>query len=285
MTAASNAEICRRAKVALRRALGGPAPELTFDADGRLAKLDDNLVKGVTPSIFEADFQADGGDEMHGEMRAPHASSALAVNAFSRWRADPHLLHFAGHRGFTAIRFEQQYQTGLGGVPAYFDTFAEAGEVAFGVEVKCLEYLTRPSPKYLQGFAETIEAAYAKHGPAGRGWLGMVTRLKSTPEHHKVLFTAQLVKQALALADRNPRSPACLVYLFWEPSNWREFDVFRQHHAELNELADQVGDDRVSFDFQSFTTLFRQWTTEREPSWIGEHAAALLGRYDVPIQD
>jgi hypothetical protein len=113
----------------------------------------------------------------------------------------------------------------------------------------------------------------------------MVTRLKSTPEHDKVLFAAQLVKQALALANRSPGSPACLVYLFWEPSNRSEFEVFRQHHAELKELADQVGDDRVSFNFQSFTTLFRQWTTEREPSWIGEHATALLGRYGVPIQD
>ena len=211
-------------------------------------------------------------------MRAPHASSALAVNAFALWRSDPHLLQFADRRGFTAIRFEQQCPTGLDGTPAYFDLFAEAEGASFGVEIKCLEYLTRPAPKYLQGFTEAIEAAHARFGASTHGWLGRVQLLRSTPDHYEVLFAAQLVKQALALSYCNPQSQVSLAYLFWEPSNWRDYDVFRRHHAELDDLAGAVTGDHVSFWFQSFTALFRQWQVQSSPPWCRERSSRALRR-------
>jgi hypothetical protein len=282
MTNGSPDELYKRAKAALRRGLETCGKELNFDQHGLASRLEDNLLEGVTPSLFEADFQADGGEEMRGEMRAPHASSALAVNAFSPWRADPHLLRFAEHHGFARFSFEQQLPTAFGGVPAYFDAFASVGGDPVGVEIKCLEYLTRPSPKYLQGFTETIESAYARHGPGGTGWLGLVSQLKTKPEAFGVLFAAQLVKQALALAGVS-RPRASLVYLYWEPSNWSEFELFRQHRAELADLAQKAAGDRVGFAYQSFTTLFHQWSRQPEPSWLSPHAKALLSRYDVAI--
>jgi hypothetical protein len=272
-----------RAKAALCRGLINTKGRVSLDAEGSVAELQDNLVDGVSPSLFQADFWTDGGEEMQGEMRAPHASSALAVNTFSRWRAEPHLLRFAGREGFTAFRFEQQLPTGLGGVPAYFDAFGEQGQHVVGAEIKCLEYLRKPSPKYLQGFAETIEAACEKHGPATHGWLGVATRLKSTPDACKVLFAAQLVKQALALASHKPRSQATLVYLYWEPSNGKEFDLFVRHRAELKDLAQRVAGDRIGFEFQSFAALWHQWSVLADPPWLAPHARALIRRYDVPI--
>ena len=127
MTDASPDELYQRAKAALRRGLETCRGRVSFDQHGLASDLEDNLVSGVTPSLFEADLQADGGEEMHGEMRAPHASSALAANAFSPWRADPRLLRFADRQGFATFKFEQQLPSGFGGVPAYFDTFATVG--------------------------------------------------------------------------------------------------------------------------------------------------------------
>jgi hypothetical protein len=139
MTDASPDELYQRAKAALRRGLESCGKGLNFDQHGLASRLEDNLLQGVTPSLFEVDFQADGGEEMRGEMRASHASSALAVNAFSPWRTDPHLLRFAEHQGFDSFRFEEPLPTAFGSVPAYLDAFATAGGDPVGVEIKCLE--------------------------------------------------------------------------------------------------------------------------------------------------
>jgi hypothetical protein len=110
----------------------------------------------------------------------------------------------------------------------------------------------------------------------------LVSQLKTKPQAFGVLFTAQLAKQALALAGvSGPR--ASLVYLYWEPANWSEFELFRQHRAELAELAQKASGDRVGFAYQSFTMLFHQWASQPEPSWLSPHAKALLRRYDVAI--
>jgi hypothetical protein len=110
----------------------------------------------------------------------------------------------------------------------------------------------------------------------------MVSRLKTKPDAFKVLFAAQLVKQALALAGA-PGPRASLVYLYWEPSNWGEFELFGEHRAELADLARRTAGDRVGFAYQSFTALFHQWANQPEPSWLSPHAKALLLRYDVAI--
>ena len=51
---------------------------------------------------------------------------------------------------------------------------------------------------------------------------------------YRYLDAAQLVKHSLGLMRGCPQ--AMLVYLYWEPRNWREFREFREHREEIADL-------------------------------------------------
>ena len=281
-----NAAILERARVALVEGLRNARPGAQVDLQGRTADLADNLPAGVEYAWFESDFLESTGPEFEEEMRVVHASSALAVNVFGPWRPDPSALPLTGTSGFTGIRFDNICPT-LDGPPAYLDFFAERPGVVVGIEIKCLEYLSRPSPKYEQLYREAYELAARKitDRRAHSGWFDEIRKLQRNPNQYQALFAAQLIKQFIALTELPTHPEATLLYLYWEPRNWLDFEAFRMHREELRRFAEGVGkdEDGVRFRHQSLTELWTAWSQRDRPEWIARHAAWLKARYDVAI--
>jgi hypothetical protein len=283
----SRQALFERARQALVRGLQEVRPAVSVDADGRTPRVQDNLADGIERSWYDADFIESTGADFETEMREVHASSALAVNAFAPWRPYPSHLLLTGRTGFRAIRFDKICPTPLDGPPAYLDAFAEAPGAVVGIEIKCLEYLVAPSPKYLRSYEEANAQALRDitDERAGSGWFDEIKLSQRDPNAIRFLFAAQLIKQFIALTHQFPKADKTLLYLYWEPTNWQDFDLFRSHRAELGRFAAAVTarDAGVRFRHQTFAELFSAWVRQPQPAWLAAHARWLASRYTVAI--
>ena len=125
--------IATRCRHALHQALMTYSPATRFDSQGYVVDLRDNLLPGIDLDTIRPDFEAGAGHELEGKMRAPHSSSALAVNTFGRWRRDPTSLRLQGETGFESLRCEAQCSTGLGGTAPHLDVLAVSRDAVVAV--------------------------------------------------------------------------------------------------------------------------------------------------------
>ena len=243
-----------------------------IDAKGYVESVEDNLLPGVSLDMFQDDLEGGSGNELEGKFKAVHSSSALAVNCFAPFKKDPSKLFLAGKTGFTKIQFEKQCPTGLGGTPPNLDLVAESDTDVVGVESKFLEYLT---PK-----RSHFATSYRKDNlpQAEDCWLDLIEELKKSDPQN--LDAAQLVKHYLGLRKQYPNKNITLLYLFWEPKNWQDFEVFKQHRKEINAFAEKVKDSAVSFISQSYPVLFEAW---RGKGLLVKHVEELQKRYQMTI--
>ncbi|HYF94980.1 MAG TPA: hypothetical protein VD969_22420 [Symbiobacteriaceae bacterium] len=261
-----------------RRALAGALCETrgttVFDPeqDGYVFRLADNLVNGVTVEQIRPFFDKAAGHELDGKMRAAYSSSALAANSFTPWLADPGRLALAGESGFRSLEFEAVCPTGLAGTAPHLDLLAKGADAVVGVESKCIEYLDAHRD---QGFAESYEPVLAPH----RALRAVAADL----DGYLHLNAAQLVKHMLGLFHTYPEKPATLLYLFWEPVNWREWQVFADHRAEVRLFARTVAGGPVAFRAMTYRQLWDEWSLAAGPAWVEAHAECLRDRYEVRI--
>jgi hypothetical protein len=263
----------QRAKARLLESARAAQPSAAFDRDGYASRLEENLIAGVSRVQFEADYQAGAGRELGGKMRAAHSSAALVVNTFAPWRAAPGRMTVGGLGGFQALRFEAVYPTGLGGTPPHLDVEA-TGACTLVVESKLVEYLTC-KPAAFSAAYDTI-ADSRRESP----WFGAIAKLRSNPTAYRYLDAAQLVKHSLGVMRACPQ--ATLVYLYWEPLNWRAFREFGEHRAEIAELQEVVGAATPALRAMTYAELWEEWLMDAD-DWGRAHVDRLRQRYEVAI--
>lgn len=274
-----------RAHRALRNGFHRVRGAIEVDAGGTAARLDDVLIDGVARDSFEADFAASHGPEFEGELRRLQAPSTLAVNCFGPWRREAEKLVLAGETGFSQIGFGRSLATGLAGPATLLDLVAESPAVAIGVEIKLLEYLRPPEA----GDAESCRQAVAQalreisdRRTASR-WFEQLRLAQDRPDAYQALFVAQLLGHYIALTHCFPDRRKVLLYLYWEPTNWRDFAAFKRHRDEVDRFAAAVEGDEVAFRAQSFPEMWAGWAKAAEPAWLRAHARRLLARYELPM--
>lgn len=264
-----------RSRQALINALARTRGTTVFDPqkDGYVARLDDNLVDGVSVDLIRPFFEKGAGHELNGKMRAAHSSSALAVNSFTPWLADPGRLALAGWSGFECLAFEAVCPTGLAGASPHLDVLAENAECVIGVESKCLEYV---DPHRQQEFADSYDALLEQYPVLER----VAAEAASNYVH---LNAAQLVKHMLGLLRTYPDKQATLIYLFWEPINCREWQTFGDHRDEVGRFARAVVGGPVLFRAMTYRHLWDEWSLQAGPAWLAAHVEHLRDRYEVEI--
>ena len=260
-----------------RQAIGQRFQEISaekLDARGYVARPEQNLLPGVRLEDFRADLEQGSGDELAGKFCAAHSSSALAVNTFGPWRQNPQSLRLLGQTGFTALQFERKCPTGLRGIPPNLDLLLESPGAVIGVESKFLEILTPKPPKFTHSYQPEklpqLEPCWAK----------LMESLSKSPEQY--LDAAQLVRHYLGLRHQPEfrGRNIYLLYVFWEPENWRDFPEYRRHRIELAAFQEAVRDSEVTFVWHSYPDLWRQW---QELGLESEHVRALQARYLLKI--
>jgi hypothetical protein len=255
-----------------------------------VVNLNDNLLSGVNPELFTADFAKGAGKELQWNVRfgnqeppkmhAAHSSAALVVNTFGPWKQDPSLLILAGHTGFDTIRFEAKCPTGLSGLPPHLDVLGSLRKPRrVGVESKCTEFLSGHKTKFAPSYDSLTRLSSAK------AYFDLIGPLRSSPGEYKHLDAPQLIKHALGLATCFPSESVTLLYLFWEPLNWERFIEFKSHREEIHKFANAVSGSPIQFMWMSYPELWATWasTTNEQPRWLNAHITALKERYEFNL--
>ncbi|MGD9783026.1 MAG: hypothetical protein AB7V14_12885 [Kiritimatiellia bacterium] len=270
---AADLSTAERAKKAIQRRFSEIAAE-QLDDRGYAASSELNLLPGVRMEDVRADLAQGSGQELDGKFRAAHSSSALAVNAFGPWRKNPQALSLLGKTGFDFLQFEKQCPTGLGGIPPNLDLVVAGTDTVIGVESKFLEILAPKPPKFADSYSREN---LPQMEPS---WWYLMNALKAGPDQY--LDAAQLVRHYLGLRNQPEfqGKKIVLLYVFWEPENWRDFPEYRRHREELAAFQEQVKDSAVTFIWTTYPELWDQWTA------LGlspDHVKELRKRYGLSI--
>ena len=68
--------------------------------------------------------------------------------------------------------------------------------------------------------------------------------------------------------------------MFWEPVNWKEIEVCRQHRKELEAFAEKVSGSTISFRWMTYSQLWEEWSAI--PA-LAQHTSNLKARYEVQL--
>lgn len=268
---------------AFARALKKSRPEVSLSPVGYVGSIDDNLVTGVERRQFEDDLAQGDGNELAEKFLAAHSSSALAVNSFAPFKDVPSDLVLGRLVGFESVKFERKCPTGIrGGTPPNLDLVASNADRVVGVESKCLEYLrsrstTQTGSAFQTAYFEQIRDA-RRRGP----WFQAMRNFShSEPFLH--LDAAQLIKHAFGLAHCFKERRVTLLYLFWEPSDAADFQIFAFHRSEIARFSQTVEGGFPCFRAMSYPELWSLWSEKIRPPWLIAHAANLRKRYLMPL--
>ncbi len=250
-----------------------------------------NLIPGVFFSESREDYELGKGSELIGrkgqppKMSAMFSSSALVVNTFGPWRTDPSTLRLKSYPAFQSLRFEAACPNGLKqysprATDPHLDVLLKSPDVVLGIESKCVEYLL---PKEA-AFSKTYDKISDERSCSR--WFQYIEVLRVNSRQYHYLDVSQLIKHALGLsytyAGKQQGSPA-LLYLFWEPTNWNNFDEFKRHRDEIERFSVAMSDDALRFEALSYFELWEDWQRNPSPDWLSQHVKNLLARYAVEI--
>ena len=245
-----------------------------LDSLGYLSDYSDALLEGVHPDAFVADLMTGAGNELEGKFRAPHSSSALAVNAFGWFAGKPGLASLAGHEGLDLVGFEQKFPTGLARAqPPNLDVVLHGSSGLVAVESKCLEYLSPKEAKFSPRYREEI-VDERRDGP---WYTEMIRLMEEGRSSYRHLDVAQLIKHALGLSYRQ-EGDMTLVYVWWEPANADENRVFAAHRDEIRQFAERIGGGSLDFAAVSYPELWSEWASSPNED-LQRHSENLHRRY------
>ena len=248
----------------------------------------ENFLDSVDESQIDEVFgQVGGGDgseltSKNGRIKfgAAHSSSALAANVFGAWVGQADGLTVAGMGGFSEVRFEEKFPTGLTGNAPNLDVWLPSFEGPVAIESKFTEYLESKQADFKDSYEGLVDEI------ADGSWTSLYIDLKANPLLYDRIDVAQLVKHYLGLrraVDGGKFETVILLYLFWEPSNASEISEFAAHRENLLEISSRVGDPAVSFKYLSYSDLWAEWATGDRPDWLADHIAELRTRYDISV--
>ena len=242
---------------------------------GYVSCLENNLLPSMKLSAdVYRELEGGSGNELQEKFKALHSSSALTVNAFAKWKSNTTDLFLCGKNGFKSLTFEKKCPTGLGGTPPNLDVFLDNDHLLIAVESKFLEYLT---PK--KGF---FSASYTRDNlpQSEEACWYLIDRIKEQPKQH--LDAAQLIKHYIGLRNLPLArgKEIVLLYLFWEPKNWKDFEVFHRHRGEISDFASYFDELSVKFIYQSYSELWDEWEQHYENT---THVRELRERYYLII--
>jgi hypothetical protein len=244
-------------------------------SDAALARIIEDLSHGDG-----AELTAD--DQGRAKACAAYSSCALAVNTFGGWQGERlRSLRLLGEEGFSRLRFEAKFPTGMRGKSPNLDLVAERGRSLIAVESKCLEYLTPKPPEFRDSYAAQFEEI------ASPTWLSRFKATARVPQEASPLDAAQLLRHYLGLKHAIVRGSAqyesaTLLYLYWEPTNATDFPEFAAHRRAIDEFAAGLEDPHVGFASQSYPELWATWRPGAS-AWLAALLAQLDGRYSVSL--
>lgn len=234
---------------------------------------------------IENEIRAAGGQELKPRGAAPpkfcacYSSSALCVNHFAPIHENPGLFSLLNHDGFEAAQFEKVIQTGVPKGDPNLDFYLESKDVVVGIESKMLEFLNLKLPDQKNSLGKYVaRPEYLRYLPSG--YLDILEFYRKESKQLN-LDVSQLLKHGMALIKlgKDLGKHPVLVYLYWLPTNWFQFQVYHSHLAEIQEFKVFVSP-FIEFHALSYLDL---WTHYQSDPSFGGHFLQVRGRYEFSI--
>lgn len=180
-----------------------------------------------------------------------------------------------GRSSFSSLVLERKCPSGLDGTPPNLDVVLQSAEEVIAIESKLTEFLERKVAAF-GASCDTI-SDWRRH----TGWFKEFQALRQSPHNYSCLDAAQLIKHFFGLAHSFPETPCTLIYLYWEPLDWSDYEKFHCHRKEINEFAVRVQESRIRFRALSYLDLWKEWEGMADCEWLKLHVANLRKRYGV----
>ena len=122
----------------------------------------------------------------------------------------------------------------------------------YGIESKFLELLSKKEQKFSE--------SYITHDfkNADEYWLNSLNHYFYSKKKY-YFNAAQIIKHYLGLSNCYEDFSKTIVYLFYEPSNYNQFNEYIQHRAEIIEFISLIDKSSTGFIYMSYNELWDQW--------------------------
>lgn len=271
----------------------GKSLKMKIDSKGYLETNEDNLVE-----IFDEweNIKKELGEGQGGELvpdkngvikfNAVHSSSALGVNNFASFKQHYEKFTFLNYSKFTEASFEKKLPTGIS--TPNLDFYLETNYEIIGFESKFTEYLTPKLPNYknnLDKYLHNSKLNYLSksfHDDLIKHFINSPNKLH--------LDVSQLIKHGIGIINRaqskykfglnSMLTQPILVYIYWEPNNWYNFEIFRKHTDEIEEFKKLV---QPFFTFIPLSYL-DFWKLYENDRLFGSHIEKVKKRYFIELK-
>ncbi|WP_417356909.1 PGN_0703 family putative restriction endonuclease [Flavobacterium sp.] len=236
----------------------------------------DNLMfdKGLWDK-FQHEFVNGQGSELKSKFNAVHSSAALCVNNFALFKEKFKEVSFCEYSDFTEAVFEKKLPTGIS--TPNLDFYLENKDFIIGIESKFTETLSKKLPNQNQNLEKYLNRSQLNYLDTSFNRL-INYYIKCTEKKH--LDCAQLIKHAIGLikAGKEKKKPV-LVYLYWLPKNYNEFEVFKKHSEEVVEFTCKIKEliDFIPMSYLDF------WNTYQKQEIMRKAVENLRKRYEFDI--
>lgn len=262
---------------------------LNPDANGYVQLTSENLVEQFTNwAEIESELGGGQGSELKADangvvkFNAVHSSSALCVNNFAPFKLHKHKFSFLGSTDFTEATFEKKLPTGVS--TPNLDFYLENSHTVIGIESKFTEILEDKYPnKNLDKYQNRAGLAYL---PAE---FSEVLQHYIDCKAEMYLDVAQLLKHSMGLINRASTrnkfifnkflSKPKLVYLYWQPTNWYNFDIYRKHEDEVADFKKRI-EAVIEFTPLSYSEFWKMYENDGN---FGAHVQNVKARYCISV--
>lgn len=266
--------------------------KMNFNEKGYVNSNEENLVE-----IFDnwKDIKQEISNGQGGELtpdkngvikfNAVHSSSALAVNNFSILKKHKHKLTFLNFSNFNRIEFEKKLPTGIStpNLDVYFETNYET----IGVESKFTEFLTPKLPNIQGNLSKYLNNNKLEYLP--KKFNSDLIEYYVNVTDKMYLDVAQLIKHGIGIINKAQNrykfiinammSQPVLVYIYWQPLKWYNFDLFRKHNDEIIEFQKRIKP-FLTFIPISYLDFWQMFINDRV---LGNHICKLKERYLIEL--
>ena len=229
---------------------------IKFDNKGYINNFEENLLDFITNwNEIKLEFEkGDGSELVARENRLPkfrsiYSSAALCVNNFAMIKNEINhkkKINFLDYTGFYNSNFETKLTTGLRGHSPNLDFTLENDLVYIGIESKFTEILTPKLPnekRYRKNYGNLEPYYKSKKLDYLNGFKENVIKYYIDFSDKIHLDVAQLIKHTLGIINiSNLQKKTVLFYVYWEPINWKEFEIYTKHRNEIEAFGIKLND-------------------------------------------
>lgn len=266
--------------------------KMKLDKKGYVKTNEDNL---VNPFVNWGKIKKELGGGQGGELipdkngiikfNSAYSSSALCVNNFAPFKKDYEKFTFLNYSDFIEASFEKKLPTGIS--TPNLDFYLETKYEVIGFESKFTEHLSPKQPNYgknLEKYLKNPKLNYLSSSFHDN----LIGHYVDTNEKLH-LDVSQLIKHGIGIRNKaqskykfilngmltNP----ILVYIYWQPINWYNFDIFRKHADEI-EAFKKLSKPFFTFISMSYLDFWKIYENDR---FFGSHINNMKERYLIEL--